>query len=97
MRKHNVDIFSSELYRKYDQWSEQIRLMPPSDEKTSSLKSFIHDIEADMLDITGDVLDYSSRGIRDLSPYQFDLLDCLLLLRSWALNNLFDEHCTDLP
>lgn len=95
MRKHNVDIFSSELFRKYDQWSEQIRLMPPSDEKTTSLKSFIHDIEADMLDITGDVLDYSSRGIRDLSPYQFDLLDCLLLLRCWALNNLFDEHCTD--
>ena len=95
MRKHNVDIFSSELFRKYDQWSEQIRLMPPSDEKTTSLKSFIHDIEADMLDITGDVLDYSSRCIRDLSPYQFDLLDCLLLLRCWALNNLFDEHCTD--
>lgn len=95
MRKHNVDIFNSELYRKYDQWREQIRLMPPSGEKTSSLKSFIHDIEADMLDITGDVLDYSSRRIRALSPYQFDLLDCLLLLRCWALNNLFDEHCTD--
>ena len=95
MRKHNVDIFSSELLLKYDRWSEQIRLMAPSDEKTTSLKSFIHDIEADMLDITGDVLDYSSRRIRDLSPYQFDLLDCLLLLRCWALNNLFDEHCTD--
>ena len=67
MRKHNVDIFSSELFLKYDQWSEQIRLMSPSGEKTSSLKSFIHDIETDMLDITGDVLDYSSRGIRDLS------------------------------
>ena len=95
MRKHNIDIFSSELLVKYDQWSEQIRLMSPSGEKTSSLKSFIHDIETDMLDITGDVLDYSSRRIRALSPYQFDLLDCLLLLRCWALNNLFDEHCTD--
>ena len=95
MRKHNVDIFNSELFLKYDRWSEQIRLMAPSDEKTTSLKSFIHDIEADMLDITGDVLDYSSRRIRSLSPYQFDLLDCLLLLRCWALNNLFDEHCTD--
>ncbi len=95
MRKHNIDIFSSELLLKYDQWSEQIRLMSPSGEKMSSLKSFIHDIETDMLDITGDVLDYSRRRIRDLSPYQFDLLDCLLLLRCWALNNLFDEHCTD--
>ena len=95
MRKHNIDIFSSELLVKYDQWSEQIRLMSPSAEKTLSLKSFIHDIEADMLDITGDVLDYSNRRIRDLTPYQFDLLDCLLLLRCWALNNLFDEHCTD--
>ena len=95
MRKHNIDIFSSELLVKYDQWSEQIRLMSPSGEKISSLKSFIHDIEADMLDITGDVLDYSNRRIRDLTPYQFDLLDCLLLLRCWALNNLFDEHCTD--
>lgn len=95
MRKHNIDIFSSELFLKYDQWSERIRLMSTSGEKTSSLKSFIHDIEADMLDITGDVLDYSNRRIRDLTPYQFDLLDCLLLLRCWALNNLFDEHCTD--
>ena len=95
MRKHNIDIFSSELLVKYDQWSEQIRLMSPSGEKISSLKSFIHDIETDMLDITGDVLDYSNRRIRDLTPYQFDLLDCLLLLRCWALNNLFDEHCTD--
>lgn len=95
MRKHNIDIFSSELFLNYDQWSEQVRLMSPSGEKTSSLKSFIHDIETDMLDITGDVLDYSSRGIRDLSPYQFDLLDSLLLLRCWALNILFDEHCTD--
>ena len=95
MRKHNIDIFSSELLVKYDQWSEQIRLMSTSGEKTSSLKSLIHDIEADMLDITGDVLDYSNRRIRDLTPYQFDLLDCLLLLRCWALNNLFDEHCTD--
>ena len=95
MRKHNIDIFSSELFLKYDQWSERIRLMSTSGEKTSALKSFIHDIEADMLDITGDVLDYSNRRIRDLTPYQFDLLDCLLLLRCWALNNLFDEHCTD--
>lgn len=47
-----------------------------------------------MLDITGDVLDYSSRKICDLSPDQFDLLDCLLSMRGWALNNLFEEHCT---
>ena len=47
-----------------------------------------------MLDITGDVLDYSSRKICDLSPDHFDLLDCLLSMRGWALNNLFEEHCT---
>ena len=95
MRKHNIDIFSSELLVKYDQWSEQIRLMSPSAEKTSSLKSFIHDIETDILDITGDVLDFRNRKIRDLSPDQFDLLDSLLLLRGWALNSLFEVHCTD--
>ena len=95
MRKHNIDIFSSELFLKYDQWSEQIRLMSPSGEKTSSLKSFIHDIETDILDITGDVLDFRNRKIRDLSPDQFDLLDSLLLLRGWALNSLFEVHCTD--
>lgn len=95
MRKHNIDIFSSELYVKYDKWSEQLRSMPASDKKTTSLKSFIHDIEADMLDITGDVLDYSNRKIRELSSDQFDLLDSLLSMRSWALNNLFEVHCSD--
>ena len=95
MRKHNVDIFSSGLYMKYDQWSERIASMSPSDEKTSALKSFIHDIEADMLDITGDVLDFRNSRVRDLSPDQFDLLDCLLLLRGWALNNMFEIHCSD--
>lgn len=95
MRKHNVDIFSSGLYMKYDQWSERIASMSPSDEKTSALKSFIHDIEADMLDITGDVLDFRNSRVRDLSPDQFDLLDCLLLLRGRALNNMFEIHCSD--
>ena len=80
---------------KYDQWSERIASMSPSDEKTSALKSFIHDIEADMLDITGDVLDFRNSRVRDLSPDQFDLLDCLLLLRGWALNNMFEIHCSD--
>ena len=95
MRKHNVDIFSSGLYMKYDQWSERIASMSPSDEKISALKSFIHDIEADMLDITGDVLDFRNSRVRDLSPDQFDLLDCLLLLRGRALNNMFEIHCSD--
>lgn len=95
MRKHNVDIFSSGLYMKYDKWSERIASMSPSDEKTSALKSFIHDIEADMLDITGDVLDFRNSRVRDLSPDQFDLLDCLLLLRGRALNNMFEIHCSD--
>lgn len=95
MRKHNIDIFSSELYVKYDKWSGQLRSMPASDKKTTSLKSFIHDIEADMLDVTGDVLDYSNRKIRELSSDQFDLLDSLLSMRSWALNNLFEVHCSD--
>lgn len=48
-----------------------------------------------MLDITGDVLDFRNRRIRDLSPDQFDLLDSLLLKRGWALNNLFEVHCSD--
>lgn len=95
MRKHNVDIFCSELYIKYDKWSEQIRSMPASDSRTESLKSFIRGIETDMLDITGDVLDCSSRMICDLSPDQFDLLDSLLSRRGWALNNLFEVHCSD--
>lgn len=95
MRKHNVDIFSSELILKYDELSERLRSMEPSDDKTASMKSFIHDIEADMLAITGDVLDFRNRRIRDLSPDQFDLLDSLLLLRGWALNNLFEAHCSD--
>ena len=86
---------NSELNLKYSLLADYIRKMNPSVEKTASLKSFIIDIEKEILEITGDVLDYSLIIRKRLKPGQFELLDDLLDLRGWALNSLFDEHCTD--
>jgi hypothetical protein len=69
--------------------------MNPSVEKTASLKSFIIDIEKDILEIAGDVLDYSLIIRKRLTPGQFELLDSLLDLRCWALNSMFEVHCSD--
>ena len=54
----------------------------------------IYDSNIDMLDISGDVLDLLKRR-HDITADEYTLLDLLLGLRSWALNNLFENHCTD--
>jgi hypothetical protein len=54
----------------------------------------VKDIEKDLLDIPGDVLDLLKRR-HDITAYEYTLLEVLLGLRSWAMNNLFDIHCTD--
>lgn len=86
---------NSELNLKYSLRSDYIHKMNPSVEKTASLKSFIIDIEKDILGIAGDVLDYSLIIRKRLTPAQFDLLDSLLDLRCWALNSMFEVHCSD--
>ena len=86
---------NSELNLKYSLRADYIRKMNPSVEKTASLKSFIIDIEKDILGIAGDVLDYSLIIRKRLSPGQFELLDSLLDLRCWALNSMFEVHCSD--
>ena len=63
-------------------------------EKTLCLQRFVKDIEKDLLDISGDVLDLLKRR-HDITADEYTLLELLLSLRSWALNNLFDNHCTD--
>ena len=80
---------------KYSLRADYIRKMNPSVERTASLKSFIIDIEKDILGIAGDVLDYSLIIRKRLSPGQFELLDSLLDLRCWALNSMFEVHCSD--
>ena len=59
------------------------------------MKSFIIDIEKEILEIAGDVLDYSLIIRKRLTPGQFELLDALLDLRCWALNSMFEVHCSD--
>ena len=86
---------NSELNLKYSLRADYIRKMNPSVERTASLKSFIIDIEKDILGIAGDVLDYSLIIRKRLSPGQFELLDSLLDLRCWALNSMFEVHCSD--
>ena len=90
-----IKMDNSELNLKYSLRVDYIRKMNPSVEKTASLKSFIIDIEKDILGIAGDVLDYSLIVRKRLTPFQFELLDALLDLRCWALNSMFEVHCSD--
>ena len=90
-----IKMDNSELNLKYSLRVDYIRKMNPSVEKTASLKSFIIDIEKEILEIAGDVLDYSLIIRKRLTPGQFELLDALLDLRCWALNSMFEVHCSD--
>jgi hypothetical protein len=95
MKRRNQDVFESKLYLNYNESEEKIRNMQPLEERTALLKTFIMDIERDILNISGDVLDSSIRMGRYYSRYEFEMMDTLLSMRSWALNNLFHEHCSD--
>lgn len=94
MRHYRKDIYDANVYKKHDKLSDDIREMPEGDEKTAMLQLFIKDIEKDILDISGDVLDLSNRR-HNITPSEYDLLETLLSSRSWALNKLFENHCTD--
>ena len=80
---------------KYETLSNNIHEMIEGEEKVLLLKMFVKDIEKDILEIAGDVLDYSLIVRKRLTPFQFELLDALLDLRGWALNSLFEVHCSD--
>lgn len=94
MRRLGGEIYDSDLYRMYENLSNDIRGIE-GDEKVSKLQVFVKNIEKDILEIAGDVLDYSLILRKRLTPFQFELLDSLLCLRLWALNNLFYIHCSD--
>ena len=92
---YRSDIFDSEIYKKYETLSNNIHEMIEGEEKVLRLKMFVKDIEKDILGIAGDILDYSLIIRKRLTPFQFELLDALLDLRGWALNSLFEVHCSD--
>lgn len=92
---YRSNIFDSEIYKKYETLSNNIHEMIEGEEKVLRLKMFVKDIEKDILEIAGDVLDYSLIVRKQLTPFQFELLDALLDLRGWALNSLFEVHCSD--
>lgn len=92
---YRSNIFDSEIYKKYETLSNNIHEMIEGEEKVLLLKMFVKDIEKDILEIAGDVLDYSLIVRKRLTPFQFELLDALLDLRGWALNSLFEVHCSD--
>ena len=93
MKRRKMDFFETEVYKKYHQLRDEIREMPAGDEKIAHLQQFVKDIEKEILDISGDVLDLHVR--HDITPSEYDLLEALLLMRSCALNDLFETHCTD--
>lgn len=92
---YRSNFFDSEIYKKYETLSNNIHEMIEGEEKVLLLKMFVKDIEKDILEIAGDVLDYSLILRRRLTPFQFELLDALLDLRGLALNSLFEVHCSD--
>ena len=92
---YRSNIFDSEIYKKYETLSNNIHEIIEGEEKVLLLKMFVKDIEKDILEIAGDVLDYSLIVRKRLTPFQFELLDALLDLRGWALNSLFEVHCSD--
>ena len=92
---YRSNIFDSEIYKKYETLSNNIHEMIEGEEKVLLLKMFVKDIEKDILEIAGDVLDYSLIIRKRLTPFQFELLDALLDLRCWALNSMFEAHCSD--
>jgi len=94
MRSYKGDYFDSEIYKKYDEQSDNVDLFT-GDARVAYLQRFVRDIEKDVLAISGDVLDSHARR-RDITPSEYDLLEALLSKRSWALNTLFENHCTDL-
>ena len=93
MKRRMVGFFETEVYKKFHKLSDEIREMPDGEEKSAQLMQFVKDIEKDILDISGDILDLRAR--HDITPSEYDLLEALLSMRSWAMNNLFDNHCTD--
>ena len=92
---YRSNIFDSEIYKKYETLSNNIHEMIEGEEKVLLLKMFVKDIEKDILGIAGDILDYSLIIRKRLTPGQFELLNALLDLRGWALNSLFEVHCSD--
>ena len=92
---YRSNIFDSEIYKKYETLSNNIHEMIEGEEKVLLLKMFVKDMEKDILEIAGDVLDYSLIIRKRLTPFQFELLDALLDLRCWALNSMFEAHCSD--
>ena len=92
---YRSNIFDSEIYKKYETLSNNIHEMIEGEEKVLLLKMLVKDIEKDIIGIAGDVLDYSLIIRKRLTPGQFEMLDALLDLRGWALNSLFDAHCSD--
>lgn len=92
---YRSNIFDSEIYKKYETLSNNIHEMIEGEEKVLLLKMLVKDIEKDIIGIAGDVLDFSLIIRKRLTPGQFEMLDALLDLRGWALNSLFDVHCSD--
>lgn len=88
MKQHIQNALNTDVYRKYNNRCNNIREMDPGPEKIVCLQRFVKDIEKDLLDISGDVLDLLKRR-HDITAYEYTLLEVLLGLRSWAMNNLF--------
>lgn len=81
MKQRIRNAFNSNVYRNYNTLCNDIREMNSGPEKTLCLQRFVKDIEKDLLDISGDVLDLLKRR-HDITADEYTLLELLLSLRS---------------
>lgn len=70
-----------------------IEVMPSSEKKTTLLRSFIADIESNILEILNKSYNFA-HSLNESFP-QLAQLILLLDMRCWALNTMFYDHCND--
>ena len=87
-------IYMNERYIHYSERKLLLDSMPASEKRTELLRDYIRDLEADILKITGNQNEHSELT-RKKAPSKIREVSHMLMLRCWALNIMFYDHCSD--
>ena len=94
MKRKEMWIYMQERYHHYSERKLLLDAMPASERRTELLRDYIRDLEADILKITGNQNEYSELT-RKKAPSKIREVSHMLMLRCWALNIMFYDHCSD--
>lgn len=94
MKRREMWIYMKERYIHYSERKLSLDTMPASEKRTELLRDYIRDLETDILKITGGQNQYSELTRRE-APSRIREVSHLLMLRCWALNTMFYDHCSD--